>query len=283
MNDDFEEPIPIAVPVIIDKDRFLRIGVSRADRSPRKTPPLHVTPRTLLTGLCRCGYCGSSMHISTGKSGRYRYLKCNRRNSVSNTDCASPNVPYEKFEKLVIASISEYVLTDSHLEAILSDCKQNVDKLSASQGSERAQLLEMKVTLDRKLKNLYKLVEDAKIKVDASLGSRLQGWQDDLKTVQLKLKSLKVPVLLPKGLVESIDLPDFRASVLSVLNNPLSDEAKSFTHLVIEEIRIYADEATVSGANLGVLEAALTHKREAVPTVPSFMSNWRRGRDSNPR
>lgn len=32
---------------------------------------------------------------------------------------------------------------------------------------------------------------------------------------------------------------------------------------------------TVSGPNLGLMEAALTHARATVTTVPSFMSNWR--------
>src|SRR5690554_6008838 len=106
MDDDEENSfIAVPVPAIVDKDRFLRIAATRAARSPRKTPPLHVTPRTLLTGLCKCGYCKSSMCITTGKGGRYRYLKCTNRNSVSNSICGSPNVPYERFEKLILGCI----------------------------------------------------------------------------------------------------------------------------------------------------------------------------------
>lgn len=66
------EAIPVPVPPIIDEARFKRLAVRRADRSPRKTPMLHTTPPSLLTGLCRCGYCGYSMSTVTGKSGRYR-------------------------------------------------------------------------------------------------------------------------------------------------------------------------------------------------------------------
>jgi hypothetical protein len=46
-NNDQDGPVIVKVPVIIDKDRFLRVVVRRTSRSPRKTPPLHVTPKTL--------------------------------------------------------------------------------------------------------------------------------------------------------------------------------------------------------------------------------------------
>lgn len=55
-----------------------------------------------------------------------------------------------------------------------------------------------------------------------------------------------------------------------------SEEAKMFMYLVVDEIRIYAGEVTVSGTNLGILDAALSHTKATVSTVPSFMSNWRR-------
>ncbi|NYT60679.1 recombinase zinc beta ribbon domain-containing protein, partial [Alcaligenaceae bacterium] len=182
MNDEEELnlPVPVAVPMIIGKAQFQRIAARRTERSPRKNPPLHVNPKTLLTGLCKCGYCNSSMHIATGKSGRYRYLKCNKRNVQSTTSCASPNVPYEKFEKLALRCILEHLLTDARLETILDDCRSNADALSKTQGPERKQIIETKVQVQRKLKNLYKLVEDEKIIIDSVLGERIQDWQDEL-------------------------------------------------------------------------------------------------------
>ncbi len=286
MNNDYDDddtPIPIEVPVIIEKDRFLRVSVRRTSRSPSKKAPLHVTPRTLLTGLCHCGTCGSPMHIATGKGGRYRYLKCNRRTAISNTDCESPNVPYEKFERLIIQSVIENVLTDKRLKMILQDCMENMGRLSGSQKKERTQLLDYKKTIQRKLNNLFKLVEDEGIRIDSSLSSRMTGWQNDLDEINNKLNSLKVAVTIPNNVIANIDLTSFRSAMTDILSSPASEEAKSFMHLVVEDIRIYAEDATISGTNLGVLEAALEQTRDTVPTVPSFMHNWRRGRDSNPR
>ena len=276
-------PIPIAVPALIDQERFQRVAFRRKLRSPRKTPPLHVSPRTVLTGLCKCGFCESSMHIATGKSGKYRYLKCNQRNTVSNSICSSPNVPYERFEKLVIQSVIEQILTESHLKTILEDCQQNAARIGNNQSAERREVADKKALVERKLQNLYKLVEEGKVRIDTSLNKRLTAWQDSLEELNVKLASIKVPVVLPTNLLDQLDLVSFRSSVVSVLADPTSSEAITFMHLVVKEIRVYADEVTVSGPNLGVLEATLNHRRVAAPAVPSFRCNWRRGRDSNPR
>ncbi|MCC4115345.1 zinc ribbon domain-containing protein [Aromatoleum toluclasticum] len=277
MTDDPQKRIiRIKVPVIIDEERFRRIAARRTSRSPRKTPPLHVTPRTLLTGLCRCGYCRSAMHIVTGKGGRYRYLKCNRRHTISGSICSSPNLPYERFEKLILRHVAEHVLTESRLQIILEDCRVHADLLSRTQRSERQQFADLKASIERKLKNLYKLVEEEKVRIDDSLRARITTWQDELTDITVKLDSVKVPVALPKDLVNRIDIKSFRSAVLAVLDEPGSDSAKAFMHLVVQEIRIYADEASVSGPNLGVLEAALTHQRSTASQVPSFMCNWRR-------
>lgn len=275
-NDSSDTFIPVAVPVIIERERFERLVVTRASRAPRNKPPLHVTPRTLLTGLCRCGYCKSSMNIATGKSGRYRYLKCNRRISISGSICTSPNVPYERFEKLIVRTIAQHVLTETRIKSILEDCRNHADKISSTQGSERRQIVEAKTIVERKLNNLYKLVEDEKVKIDSSLGLRIQAWQDELKVLTVKLNSIKVPVSLPANILNSIDVDSFQSAATALLEEPESEDAKTFMHLVVEEIHIYADEVTVSGPNLGLLEAALTQTKATIPMVPSFMCNWRK-------
>jgi len=75
--------------------------------------------------------------------------------------------------------------------------------------------------------------------------------------------------------LDSIDVESFQSAAVALLEDPCNDDAKGFIHLVIDEIRIYAEEVTVSRPNLGLMEAALTHTKATVSTVPSFMSNWR--------
>ena len=135
----------------------------------------------------------------------------------------------------------------------------------------------------RKLGHLLKLVEDGKTQIDGMLGERIKTWQDELDVLTARRNSLKVPVILPPNLLEGLDFAAFRTDILALLSDTSTEQAKMFLHLVVKEIRIYAEEATVSGPNLGVLEAAIAKTKGTAPAVPSFMYNWRSGRDSNPR
>lgn len=187
-------------------------------------------------------------------------------------------MPYERFEKLLVRSIVGRVLTENRVASILEDCRSHAERISSTQGTERRQVADAKAQVERKLKNLYKLVEDEKVKIDSSLAERIQAWQDELKELTVKLNSIKVPVSLPKNILDSISIGTFQEAATALLENTDSDDAKAFIHLIVDEIRIYADEVTVSGPNLGLLEAALSHRKASQSTVPSFMSNWRRGR-----
>ena len=90
------------------------------------------------------------MHASTGKSGQYVYLKCNGRNSISNTHCKSPNIRLDLFEPLVLETVIDSVLTTSRVRQILDDCKRNADSLSSSQTKVRQALSDHKAQVEMK-------------------------------------------------------------------------------------------------------------------------------------
>ena len=90
-------------------------------------------------------------------------------------------------------------------------------------------------------------------------------------------------VVLPQNLLDGIDLQAFADRMRTVLADTSSVDARAFLRLFVDEIRVYTDEATISGPNLGVVEAAIKSAAGPDAGVPTFMHNWRRGRDSNPR
>ena len=94
------------------------------------------------------------------------------------------------------------------------------------------------------------------------LGLKTVDFDIDAMTdaVSPKLQTLKVPVHLPENLLSKLDPTSFRVAMVEILNYPSSPEAKAFMHLAVEEIRIYADETTVPGSNLGVLRRWLNKR-----------------------
>ena len=68
--------IAVLVPQIVPSEDFELVQASLRSRSPQRVPPRVVGNPTLLTGIAKCGTCGSGMTLRTGKSGRYRYYTC---------------------------------------------------------------------------------------------------------------------------------------------------------------------------------------------------------------
>ncbi len=137
-------------------------------------------------------------------------------------------------------------LTEHRLKAILADCQTNADKLLGTQGAEQKQIGAAIAKVGRNLNNLYKLVEDEKVRIDSSLGARIQTWQDELKELTAKRNSIKVPIALPKNIINAIDVGAFQTAMISILKNPDTEDAKAFIHLVVDDIRVYAEEVCVS-------------------------------------
>ena len=61
------EWIKLNIEPVIDQDIFKRVAELKESRSPAKMPPRVVNSPTLLTGLLKCGVCGASMTLATGK------------------------------------------------------------------------------------------------------------------------------------------------------------------------------------------------------------------------
>jgi len=74
-----------------------------------QTPPRITNLPTLLTGLLKCGCCGASMTLATGKGGRYHYYKCNTRISKGNKLCDSRSIPMEKLDNLILSALADKV------------------------------------------------------------------------------------------------------------------------------------------------------------------------------
>ena len=102
--------------------------------------------------------------------------------------------------------------------------------------------------------NLYKLVENGDGELheacrDDSLSKRIRTRQDELEAIKVKLSDLKVSVVLPQNLLDGIDLQAFADRMRAVLSDPSSEDTRAFLRLFVDEIRVYTDEATISGPN----------------------------------
>ena len=139
----------------------------------------------------------------------------------------------------------------------------------------------LKGQIERKLSNLYKLAKEAeddpnRARDGHSLSKRIRRLQDEPDTITVKLDGLKVSVAFPPRLLGGVDLTSFASRMPVVLTDPSTEDARTFLRLFVGEIRVYANQATISRPNLSVVEAAVTSSGAAGASVPTFTYNWRK-------
>ena len=83
-----------------------------AARRPSNSHPREVASQYLLSGLARCGSCGSTAIGTVGKSGKYFYYTCNKRYKKGRDACNAASMNARKLEMFVIDQIKESILTE---------------------------------------------------------------------------------------------------------------------------------------------------------------------------
>lgn len=112
------EWIKTSIPAIIDAGSYELVRLKRTSRAPSKVAPRIVTSPTLLAGLIKCGVCGNSMTLATGKSGRYKYYKCTSRKK-RNHACSISNLPMEKTDQQVLTQLAEKVFAPIRVQSMM--------------------------------------------------------------------------------------------------------------------------------------------------------------------
>ena len=132
-----DEWVPVDVPAIISPEDFEMVQAKLAKNHPKVRPARTVNSPTLTAGLSKCGApgCGSGMILSTAKSGRYRYLICDRKRTMSADACTSKRVPMAIVDDIVLSVLEQKVLAPARLKALLGAVLSRTTTLSMSVGS----------------------------------------------------------------------------------------------------------------------------------------------------
>jgi site-specific DNA recombinase len=268
------------VEPIITEATFSQAQARRASRAPGKTSNRALSSPVLLTGLMRCGCCNSAMTTATGKSGRYRYYKCTSKMAVSTKACTTPNLPMEQTDRMVLNKLAEEVFTPKRITTMLQELRQRLRAMD-SEEDQQLKILdkELKGT-EQRLEKLYEAVETGALPLDSTLQARAQKHKANREVLLTRIAGLKRRKTLPlddinPGLIEA-----FSRVLRNKLQDPASRFGRDYLNLLIKEIRVAGNQATVTGSHAAVAQA-IAQMQMGTQMVPTFISDWRARRDSN--
>lgn len=136
-----------------------------------------IRSNNLLTGILKCGICGSGMTLSSGKSGKYKYYACTTKLKHSVDLCKSKWVPKEQLESLVLDAVLEKVITEDHLKQIIEDVKGQLNEKHSVHQAALLSLSRKQKSIDHKLESSYEQLAVRQDLMDASYADYLSNLQ----------------------------------------------------------------------------------------------------------
>ncbi len=277
-----EQWVKQEVEPIIDRATFDDVRALRSARAPSKVAPRLVSSETLLTGLLRCGHCGAAMTIVTGKSGRYRYYKCNNRHNKQNDICPSKCLPMDKLDNAVLHFFAEQWLIPERISGLLEEWRQQLSLRKSGQQDRYTQVQRTLADIEARQARLLDAIETGALPVaDQSIRSRLDRLKAEREAQLVELAGIKRVQIAP---VEKITQQQIGLFCQVLRDRLLVDKvfAKQYLRVLLRDIRITAMGEAVMSGDYAELAQTVLEMKKGTESVPSFIRIWRPHGESNP-
>lgn len=221
-----------ALPKIIDEDLFKMVQEKKKRNKNVSGGKASAKNTYLLSGIARCGYCGSSLSGATVKRGDYRcgQYRCTKK-ADKKTDCKFKTINQEKLETFVLEAIKEDLIGSISNPEALKKLNEEIEVNALELGRELTLLED----------NIKKL----KIKIDNMVNSIAEGLYSEalgekLKVTELALKEAEIEYIKAKekeqrAILTEEDLLKVR-DLFQGNKNPL--ELKKLLALILEEVAV---------------------------------------------
>lgn len=152
-----------AIPAIISKSDWLTVN-EMMDKN--KTGPRNIDNSSyILTGVLRCGECGSAMTGFTvskkGKNGeriRYRYYTCHTGRKRNGECSHSKQHPADALELEVLDIVEKQILKPDDINALADKLWAEVQAVNASRDTEKDALTKQLVEVGKKMDNITQAI-----------------------------------------------------------------------------------------------------------------------------
>ena len=156
-------------------------------------------------------------------------------------------------------------------------------KDSRQQQQERVNEINRQIKLaEARQSRLLEAIETGTIALDDLTAKRAQGLKAAREALFIELARVRRQSAAPPAKFFKADQVEIFGQILrDRLKDATSPFAKSYLNILVDEITINKDQATIKGRHLALVEAVQRTKSISTEEVPSFIMDWRAQRDSN--
>ena len=235
---------PVSHPEIISREEFESIQRNLRVRSPAAQNPRIVASQYLLSGVLRCGKCGSAMHGCRGKSGQFFYYECGNHHKKGKLGCDARLMRKDRIEQFVIDKVKNEILTENNISQLVQLTNEELNSNNVSSERQTSELNSQISQAEARLNKLYAALETGKIDID--------GLAPRIKQIRFQIKELQDnrDELIEKTDNQSSDSLDssevnkYVADTKEILSSSTFTERKTFLASFIKRIEL--DEPVVA-------------------------------------
>lgn len=179
---------PAFVPALTDPDTFQKVASQQHQRAATQKSFKAGKGSYLLSGLCQCDYCKSTMHggqnTRSGRSKFWRFYLCNQK-KLNRASCESKQSSADKLEQAVVEIVCSGLLVPGYVAQLVESINHllnDVDTIKTQVESKRQEVSKLKQAINRLLDALEN---------GSSVAGRLTQRENELKKAERELTQLQ--------------------------------------------------------------------------------------------
>ncbi len=229
---------------LVSDELFAKVAAILLERSEDlKGRQWHNRSERLLTGIIRCGLCGSPMvGVSARKKGqKYAYYVCTKKNAAGG--CTQGSIRAEILEGNVLEDINELFRDDTFVERVWAEANRLLSEVQPQVEAELGKVIADAVRAREALDRSFQAFEAGTMKPEEcsarieDLNAQLVALEEHRRELGAAQANLALPAL-DKAAVAAL-LDDFE-KVFATATNP---QKKHLLHELVKEVRVDSKES----------------------------------------
>ena len=244
---DGQEPVRVenAFPAIVSQQDFQRVRKLLNSRAPKQTNPRRAASPYLLSGIVRCETCGKALTAHEAKSGQFAYYVCHSLLKRGQGACDTPRLNSKRFERMIIDSIRENILTESNIRELVKLVNEELDSVIREQ-REKAEAVDEELNeIRRQLDRLWQAVETTDLEINDIL-PRIREHKERQEKLEIAADEARaILAVRMQGLGDEETIAAYVKEMSDFLMESELTETRAFIRSFVKEIGVVPGKATI--------------------------------------
>ncbi len=244
-NKDIEiDRVPNAFPPIVSTEDFNKVQEKMASKSRANQHPRRVASRYVLSGLVKCEKHQRAM-TARGSNLKYGYYTCGVITEQGADSCDTPRLNTGKFDRLIVGTLLDNVLTDKNIWELVQMVADEVDDVTREE-QQRLEIAEHELAeVKRRRAALLDAVENQALTY-ADVSDRMREIREHQEKLEYTVSETRGVLAEQMKITENAErIAKYARSLNTYLRGCDIANTKAFIQSFVKEILVRPGSATI--------------------------------------